>query len=89
MYIVLIYKCCSWALPLFVKGFKKDLVEDDLWGTLKAHESKLLGDRLERAWLKEENSRRTPSLWRALIRVFGKECALYGLFLAVIELVIK
>ncbi|XP_063913516.1 probable multidrug resistance-associated protein lethal(2)03659 [Zophobas morio] len=78
-----------WALPLFVKGFKKDLVEDDLWGTLKAHESKLLGDRLERAWLKEENSRRTPSLWRALIRVFGKECALYGLFLAVIELVIK
>ncbi|XP_063913515.1 probable multidrug resistance-associated protein lethal(2)03659 [Zophobas morio] len=78
-----------WALPLFVKGFKKDLVEDDLWGTLKAHESKLLGDRLEQAWLQEANSRRNPSLWRALIRVFGKECALYGFILALIEFVIK
>ena len=72
-----------------MKGFKKDLAEDDLWGTLKAHESKLLGDKLEQAWLKEENSRRNPSLWRALIRVFGKECALYGIILAIVELVFK
>ncbi|KAJ3656111.1 hypothetical protein Zmor_015210 [Zophobas morio] len=78
-----------WALPLFVKGFKKDLVEDDLWGTLKAHESNLLGNRLEQAWLKEENSRRNPSLWRALIRVFGKECVFYAFIVAVMEFVIK
>jgi ATP-binding cassette subfamily C (CFTR/MRP) protein 4 len=78
-----------WALPLFVKGFKKNLAEEDLYGPLKDHESKLLGDRLENAWIKEENSRRNPSFWRALIRVFGKECAMYGLMLAVIEFVIK
>jgi hypothetical protein len=80
---------CSWALPLFVKGFKKNLAEEDLYGPLKDHESKLLGDRLENAWIKEENSRRNPSFWRALIRVFGKECAMYGLMLALIEFVIK
>ncbi|RZC36351.1 multidrug resistance-associated protein, partial [Asbolus verrucosus] len=78
-----------WALPLFVKGFKKDLTEDDLYGPLKVHESRRLGDKLEEAWKKQENSSRNPSLWKALTVVFGKEIAKYGLVLALLEFVVK
>lgn len=74
---------------MFVKGFKKDLTEEDLWGTLKAHESRRLGDQLEEAWSKEENSKKKPSLWRALIKVFGFEVARYGVILLFLELVVK
>ncbi|XP_044268134.1 probable multidrug resistance-associated protein lethal(2)03659 [Tribolium madens] len=78
-----------WALPLFVKGFKKDLTEDDLYGTLKAHKSNLLGDKLEKTWLKEQNNHRNPSLWRVLMKVYGLEIVLYGIVLLVQELIVK
>ncbi|XP_015835557.1 probable multidrug resistance-associated protein lethal(2)03659 [Tribolium castaneum] len=78
-----------WALPLFVKGFKKDLSEEDLYGPLKAHDSKRLGDLLEAAWIKEESTRRNPSFWRAIIKVFGREFGLLGLYVIVIEFFIK
>lgn len=75
----------SWALPFFVKGFKKDLLEEDLYGPLKSHESKRLGDLLEAAWIKEESTRRKPSFWRPLIKVFGKEFWLYAIYVALVE----
>ncbi|XP_044268715.1 probable multidrug resistance-associated protein lethal(2)03659 [Tribolium madens] len=78
-----------WALPLFVKGFKKDLTEDDLYGPLKAHDSKRLGDLLEEAWFKEETTRHKPSFWRAIIKVFGREFGLLGIYVAVIEFFIR
>ncbi|RZB40188.1 ABC tran and/or MMR HSR1 domain containing protein, partial [Asbolus verrucosus] len=79
----------NWALPLFVKGFKRDLTEDDLYGPLKTHESKRLGDKLERTWIKEANLHRNPSLWRSLTKVYGVEIGLYGIVLLVQELIIK
>ena len=74
---------------MFVKGFKKDLTEEDLYDPLKAHESSRLGDKLEKSWLQEANLRRHPSLWKTLIKVYGVEIGLYGIFLLVQELIVR
>ncbi|XP_045469838.1 probable multidrug resistance-associated protein lethal(2)03659 isoform X2 [Harmonia axyridis] len=79
----------SYLIPTFIQGFKRDLTEADLTETLNEHKSKALGDRLERAWQKEEErakkKKKTPSLRRALFRVFGLEFMIYGIILAVSE----
>ncbi|KAJ8954553.1 hypothetical protein NQ318_000787 [Aromia moschata] len=40
----------SWLLPYFVKGYKRDLTEDDLYAPMKDHDSKMLGNKLEAEW---------------------------------------
>lgn len=63
-----------WMLSLFVRGFKKDLLEEDLYPHLPSHESTYLGDKLETEWAKElKRNSKSPSLWRALSGVFGRQ----------------
>lgn len=38
----------AWTVPLFVKGYKKDLDMDDIYRPLHSDRSDGLGDRLER-----------------------------------------
>jgi hypothetical protein len=71
--------CFSWELPLIVKGWRKELTEDDLYKTLENHESSRLGDKLESLWSEEENFCKNPSLGKALTKLFGLEFFLYGL----------
>ncbi|CAG9768689.1 unnamed protein product [Ceutorhynchus assimilis] len=80
----------TWTFPLFVKGFKRDLVEDDLFTHLESHESTYLGNKLEREWEKEiAKNPKSPSLWKCLNRVFGKQLLTLGLFYLVIELCVR
>ncbi|XP_050293273.1 probable multidrug resistance-associated protein lethal(2)03659 [Anthonomus grandis grandis] len=66
----------TWTFPLFLKGYKKDLLEEDLYAALPSHESKYLGDKLDKEWSKElKVKKKSSSLWMALARVFGKEMA--------------
>lgn len=37
-----------WTVPLFLKGYRKDLGMDDIYQPLKADRSESLGERLER-----------------------------------------
>ncbi|RZC41834.1 ABC tran domain containing protein, partial [Asbolus verrucosus] len=78
-----------WELPIFFKGYEKQLTEDDLYGPLKEHESKKLGDIIEAAWDTEIKTHKDPSLWRILRKVFGLEFVIYGLILIPIELVFR
>ncbi|KAJ8929220.1 hypothetical protein NQ314_018099 [Rhamnusium bicolor] len=78
-----------WLLPYFVKGFKRDLTEDDMYGPLKSHEANMLGDKLEKAWNYEVTHKKKPSLWFALIKVFRVELVLFAIFFMFIELVVK
>ncbi|KAJ8918454.1 hypothetical protein NQ315_008151 [Exocentrus adspersus] len=78
-----------YMLPLFAKGLKNELNENDMYGPLKSHVSTDLGDRLEKAWNYEISHRKNPSLWIALLKVFGKELALYGIFNFFIEFCIR
>lgn len=73
-----------WTIPTFIKGYKRDLDENDIYGSLKDHDSHRLGIKLEDAWLQENKSDK-PSLTRAIWRVFGKEICFYGFVLFILE----
>lgn len=64
----------SWLLPLFVKGNKKQLTEDDMYQNRKSHDSGLLANLLEVAWSKEKRRSKNPSLLKVITRTFGVEC---------------
>ena len=77
-----------WTFPLFYKGFKTGLSENDIYPHLKSHDSQILGSKLENEWLKEvKKNKKTPSLWKALLRVFGKEFMILGIFCFLYELI--
>ncbi|KAJ8954549.1 hypothetical protein NQ318_000783 [Aromia moschata] len=78
-----------WMLPFFVKGFKKEITEDDMYGPLKAHESSKLGDKMEKYWLHEIKHEKNPSLWRALFKVFKFDFSICVIILLIMEFVLK
>ncbi|KAF2896736.1 hypothetical protein ILUMI_09443 [Ignelater luminosus] len=78
-----------WTIPIFCRGFQKDLEEEDLFKPLTSHKSSILGDKLEKAWKKELKLNKNPSLWKALRAVFGLELLLHGFVFVFIELVLK
>lgn len=38
----------TWTVPIFIKGYKKDLEMDDMYAPMTADRSDNLGDRLEK-----------------------------------------
>ncbi|KAJ8955573.1 hypothetical protein NQ318_001403 [Aromia moschata] len=78
-----------WIIPTFIKGYKKDLCEEDLYGPLKSHESGTLGDKLEEAWFAECQAKNKPSLIKCIWKVFKWEIILNGWLLFMIELGVK
>ncbi|KYB27064.1 ATP-binding cassette sub-family C member 4 [Tribolium castaneum] len=77
-----------WELPLFVKGWKKELTEDDLYEPLDEYNSTILGDKIEELWRRETTTNKKPSLLKVLIKLFGLEYGLYGLFYLPAELAV-
>ncbi|ODN00558.1 Multidrug resistance-associated protein 4 [Orchesella cincta] len=82
-----------WILPLFWKGYRRDLTLDDMFDTLKDDESKGLGDQLEKQWRKQlETHKKTgqkPSLGKALWGVLGWKYSLVFLGIAIPELIFR
>lgn len=60
-----------------------------MYENLKGHESSMLGDKLQKAWNHEVKNKKNPSLWLAIISVFGFELFLNAVFLVVIEFIVK
>ncbi|KMQ90611.1 multidrug resistance-associated protein, partial [Lasius niger] len=95
----------SWILRTFWVGYRRDLEVTDLYTPLKEHTSGILGVKIAKAWEKEceaynhrlEKSARTgsqkkvsePSLLRVIIKVFGVKIMLYGVVLAVMEILLR
>ncbi|CAF1602046.1 unnamed protein product, partial [Didymodactylos carnosus] len=79
----------SWISELLNLGSKKTIEANDLYDLLPENESRLLTDSLEQSWKLEVNAslekNRSPSLFRVLIRTFGRKMLLYGLYLTVLE----
>lgn len=90
---VLSYVIFGWTIPIFFKGYKKELNTDDLYQPLKEHKSDGLGHRLCEAWENElKNARskgREAKLLRAGFRVFGWDIAWLGLVLLTLEMLFK
>jgi ATP-binding cassette subfamily C (CFTR/MRP) protein 4 len=71
-----------------IKGWKKNLTEDDLYAPLQEYDSTELGNQLEQVWADEESGRKNPSLFRALRRLFGFEFWICGVIYAPVELIV-
>lgn len=56
-------------VPVFKRGWKKQLGEEDLFATLNEHASERLGNDLEAVW-KKQLLKEKPSLWIAICKVF-------------------
>ncbi|XP_074031101.1 probable multidrug resistance-associated protein lethal(2)03659 isoform X1 [Leptinotarsa decemlineata] len=60
-------------LPYFVKGYKRELTEDDMYSHRHKHDSGKLGERLEAAWQYQVKHKKNPSFIKALCSVFLSE----------------
>ncbi|ODN02104.1 Multidrug resistance-associated protein 4 [Orchesella cincta] len=99
-----LHQLVSWVIPLFRKGYRKDLALTDIYRVIPEDETRKLADRLEAAWFeqiaqtesksskKNANPKaklRKPSLIKALVKVFGPRNSLLGLCALFEECVIK
>ncbi|XP_043470125.1 probable multidrug resistance-associated protein lethal(2)03659 [Leptopilina heterotoma] len=84
----------SWVLKYFRDGFKRDLVEEDLFVPLNSHSSHNLGENLDNIWqsegyFKKKKANFKPSIWRALFKCFGFEVFAIGLLQCFSEICIR
>jgi ABC-type multidrug transport system, ATPase and permease components len=77
-----------WTIPLFKKGYHKDLAEEDLYNPLKKDKSQYLGDKLEVEWEKQMKKKK-PSLLKAIGWSFRWEYTILGLLHAINDLGIR
>jgi ATP-binding cassette subfamily C (CFTR/MRP) protein 4 len=81
------------VLPLFVKNRKQELELNDLYKPLDDHRAESLGDQLTKAWeeqlKKEAETKKPPSLVRAITNVFWLEIVKLGFVLLSIEGLLK
>ncbi|KAM8705385.1 hypothetical protein ACLKA7_009792 [Drosophila subpalustris] len=79
-----------YTMPTFWKGRKKTLDETDLYKALKEHRSDKLGKKLSDAWEKEVEQKRkkkkTPSLFKVTMSVFGWNFGILGFVLFILEM---
>ncbi|CAG2062685.1 unnamed protein product, partial [Timema podura] len=73
---------CRWIIAFLRKGYKKDLEEKDLYTPLKNDHSKIIGDKLEKAWSNEHKNAikagRAPRLSWTLVKTFAWELVYLG-----------
>ncbi|XP_022918682.2 ATP-binding cassette sub-family C member 4-like [Onthophagus taurus] len=82
------YCTFAWFMPTFLKGYQKQLNEEDLFKTLDSQKSSYLGDRLEQEW-EREKLKDQPSLTKAIWEVFGINFVSYALVAVATELIFK
>ncbi|XP_036396882.1 multidrug resistance-associated protein 4 [Megalops cyprinoides] len=80
-----------WLNPLFRIGYKRKLVEDDMYQVLPEDGSKRLGEDLQAYWDQEVEQAakdlRAPKLTKALIKCYWKPYAVLGIFTSIEEII--
>ncbi|XP_071455801.1 probable multidrug resistance-associated protein lethal(2)03659 [Hetaerina americana] len=83
----------GWAIEMFKLGYKKPIVEENLFKPLPSDSSEYLGDKLEKHWEDQEAkckaNGKNPSLFIALLKTFGPEYFSWGLLLSMNELILR
>ncbi|XP_056642945.1 probable multidrug resistance-associated protein lethal(2)03659 [Diorhabda sublineata] len=74
-----------WLLPYFVKGYKRELTEDDMYRNRKQHESSALGDDIEKRWKRHVTKSKNPSYAKVLIGMFMWEIILLNVLVIITE----
>ncbi|KAK5645844.1 hypothetical protein RI129_004308 [Pyrocoelia pectoralis] len=82
-----------YTLPTFCANRKRNLTKDDLYETFSGHKSSKLGSKAKLLWEEElENAKRlkrTPSILKVLIRLFGWEYLLIGVALGIEHIILN
>jgi hypothetical protein len=90
---LLSYTTFAWAIPIFLKGRRQTIGDDDLFQPLREQKASGLANKMKDSWnVEEERCRKVnkkPWLVSALKRVFGYEVLGQGLFLLFIECGLK
>ncbi|VEN61103.1 unnamed protein product [Callosobruchus maculatus] len=73
-----------WMCPFFVKGWKKEIDEEDIDRHRRKHDSERLGNKLETAW-KCELKNKQPSLLRAIAKLLLAEICLIDILIVTVE----
>ncbi|CAH1105143.1 unnamed protein product [Psylliodes chrysocephalus] len=76
-----------WLIPYFVKGYKRELTEDDMYMHRKDHDSGDLGKKLEMRWKKHLENNKNPSFLRVLLGTFIYEVVLLNILSVVAEMI--
>ncbi|CAG9859550.1 unnamed protein product [Phyllotreta striolata] len=83
----------GYALPMFKKGYSKNLEVEDLYNPLAADRSQFLGNKLQLYWNNQiEKAKKTnsePSLLKALINTFWWDYLYLGVLIGVNDLGLK
>ncbi|CAG9840910.1 unnamed protein product [Diabrotica balteata] len=76
-----------WLLPYFVKGYKRELTEDDMYRHRSVHDSSKLGQKLEDRWIKHIAKNKNPAYWKVLMGTFIWEIFVLNILAITIEAV--
>ncbi|XP_037030669.1 multidrug resistance-associated protein 4-like [Bradysia coprophila] len=80
-----ISKCSFWWLKdLFKLGLSRPIEEQDIYKTLKAHESKKLSENFAALWT-EEQKKEKPSLFRVMRKMYAKKIIGIGMFFSFVD----
>ncbi|XP_072399234.1 probable multidrug resistance-associated protein lethal(2)03659 [Diabrotica undecimpunctata] len=74
-----------WLLPYFVKGYKRELTEDDMYRYRSEHDSSKLGQKLEDRWKTHGINNQNPAYWKVLIGTFIWEILGLNILIVLIE----
>ncbi|KAJ8954540.1 hypothetical protein NQ318_000774 [Aromia moschata] len=74
-----------YTLPLFKKGRKKKLDDDDVYEIVSKYSSQKVGNNLENHWYSEKKKGNTPSVIRVIISCYGKKY----IFLGIVQLCVR
>uniref|UniRef100_W4VRR2 Putative abc transporter c family member n=1 Tax=Corethrella appendiculata TaxID=1370023 RepID=W4VRR2_9DIPT len=90
---ILSYITFWWVLPIFFKGYRKDLDLEDLYQSLDEHKSGILGNKLAISWKHElkikKAEQKEPNLLKAVLNVFGWSIMMLGIILLSLEIFLK
>ncbi|KAI2474069.1 ATP binding cassette (ABC) protein subfamily C member, provisional [Diabrotica virgifera virgifera] len=73
-----------WLIPLFKKGYNKELTEDDMYQHRESHDSGDLGDQFEKIWNKQLTKRK-PSVIKAIAKRFIPEWIMLNCIIIISE----
>lgn len=73
-----------WLKSLFKTGLSRPIIEDDVYETLKDHESEQIGSKFTKLW-KDELKKKNPSVLRMFYKAYGFSAMSVGLMFSIVE----
>lgn len=73
-----------WLRDLYKTGLRQTITEDDVYETLKDHESDKIADKFAKLWQQELESK-NPSVLRMFFRAYGVPALSIGLAFSIVE----